>query len=355
MATTGLGTILAPAGCSTHADAGRGQPRIAGQTAPMSNATALLVFAVGVSVASASAHASGALERADSLWDRRADGHVEAKAQPEPIGSAVEAYREALRAAPDDLEAHWKLQRALWFAGHYATPDRAAERRLYEEAIAIGEDSLRVLASRVGGREAFEALSPDALREQVAARDRSDAAHFYFWHAVNLGAWARRAGLLQAVRAGVAGRMHEATLRSIALDPDVEQGGAIRLLSRLHAEIPKVPLLSGWVDHERALPLAERVAAEYPSHPGNPFLLGLTLFERAPGRRQEAIELLERTAELEPRADHVVEDVSIRLEAREKLAESAPSERSTRSDPSSGSPAQEFPPRDSRPADPSAS
>jgi hypothetical protein len=176
-----------------------------------------------------------------------------------------------------------------------------------------------VLASRVGGREAFDALSPNALREQVAARDRSDAAHFYFWHAVNLGAWARRAGLLQAVRAGVAGRMHEATLRSIELDPDVEQGGAIRLLSRLHAEIPKVPLLSGWVDHERALPLAERVAAEYPNHPGNAFLLGLTLLERVPERRGEAIALLERTAALEPRADHVAEDVSIRIEAREKL------------------------------------
>ena len=143
--------------------------------------------------------------------------------------------------------------------------------------------------------------------------------------------------------------MHEATLRSIALDPDVEQGGAIRLLSRLHAEIPKVPLLSGWVDHERALPLAERVAAEYPNHPGNSFLLGLTLFERAPGRRQEAVELLERTAELEPRADHVVEDVSIRLEAREKLAESAPSERGARSDSSSGSPARDAGSRKSAP------
>lgn len=277
------------------------------------------LVALALLALAAPALASPALERGDALWDRRAEGQADAKAKPEPIGSAVTAYREALRADPDGLEAHWKLQRALWFAGHYATPDRAEERKLYEEAIAIGEDSLRVIAERVGGREALESLSADALRERLAARDRSDAAHFYFWQAVNLGAWARRAGLLQAVRAGVANRMHEATLRSIALDPDVEQGGAIRLLSRLHAEIPKVPLFSGWVDHDRALPLAERVAAEYPGHPGNPFLLGLTLLERVPARRSEAIELLERTAALEPRADHVVEDVSIRIEAREKL------------------------------------
>jgi hypothetical protein len=267
----------------------------------------------------APAFASAALERGDALWERRAEGQADAKARPEPIGSAVRAYREALAEQPDGLEAHWKLQRALWFAGHYATPDRRQERALYEEAIAIGEDSLRVLAERAGGRDALEALAPEALSERLAPHDRSDAAHFYFWHAVNLGAWARRAGLLEAVRAGVASRMHGATLRSIALDPSVEQGGAIRLLSRMHAEIPKVPLLSGWVDPGRALPLAERAAAEYPAHPGNPFLLGLTLLERVPERRSEAIELIERTASLEPRADHVVEDFSIRVEAREKL------------------------------------
>lgn len=279
-----------------------------------------LVAAAALSLFGASpALASAALERGDALWDRRAEGQVDAKAKPEPIGSAVRSYREALQQDPDGLEAHWKLQRALWFAAHYATPDRDAECRLYGEAIAIGDDALRVLAERVGGREALEARSPEALREALAPSERSAAAHLSFWNAVNLGAWARCAGLVQAVRAGVANRMHEATLRSLALDPGVEQGGAIRLLSRLNAELPKVPLLSGWVDRARALPLAERAVAEFPGHPGNPFLLGLTLLERVPERRSEAIELLERTALLEPRADQMVEDLSIRSEAREVL------------------------------------
>jgi tetratricopeptide (TPR) repeat protein len=276
------------------------------------------LLALGVAFASI-ARASAELGRGDALWERRAEGQVDAKAKPEPIRAAVDAYRAALRADPDGLEAHWKLQRALWFLAHYATTDTAEAQRLYEEAIATGEDSLRVLALRTGDRDALDALSPEALREKLSAADRRDAAHFYFWHAVNLGAWARGAGLLDAVRAGVANRMHAATLCSIALDPDVEQGGALRLLSRLHAELPRVPLLSGWVDHDRALPLAEQVAADYPHHPGNAFLLGLTLLEKVPGRRDEALTLLERTATLEPRADHLVEDVSIRIEAREKL------------------------------------
>src|SRR5512147_1183101 len=98
--------------------------------------------ALGILVLAAPAPASPALERGDALWGRRAEGQTEAQARPEPIGAAVESY----------LEAHWKLQRALWFAGYFATRDRDAERRLYEEAIAIGEDSLRVLASRAGGK-----------------------------------------------------------------------------------------------------------------------------------------------------------------------------------------------------------
>jgi tetratricopeptide (TPR) repeat protein len=237
------------------------------------------------------------LARADALWERRAEGQIDAVARPEPIRAAIEAYEAALEASPGNLEAHWKLQRALWFCADFATPDPGLERRLYERALAAAERAFTLLP----------------------AADRSDAAHLYFWSAINLGAWSRLAGLLRAVRAGVAGRLHEAALRSIELDPDVEQGGAIRLLSRLHSELPRVPLLSGWVDHAQAVPLAERVLAQYPDHPGNPYLLGLALLDHAPGRRSEALALLERTAALEPRPDHVVEDVAIRSAARERL------------------------------------
>jgi hypothetical protein len=162
------------------------------------------------------------------------------------------------------------------------------------------------------------------LRARLSASDAHDAASLYFWSAVNLGAWARQAGLFEAVRAGVANRLREQTERSIALDPGVEQGGAIRLLSRLHSELPRVPLLSGWVDHAQAVPLAERAVAQYPGHPGNPYLLGLALLAHAPERRSEALELISRTAAIEPRPDHLLEDLAIKTAAREKLEEPGP-------------------------------
>jgi hypothetical protein len=271
------------------------------------------------------------LARADALWAERADGQRDGKARAEPIGAAIAAYEAALAAQPDSLEAHWKLLRALWFSAEFASDDVELERRTYERGLEVAERAYAVLAARVGGADALAAAAPDALRVRLAERDHGDAAQLYFWSAIHLGAWSRLAGLLRAVRAGVATRLHDATLRSIALDPDVEQGGAIRLLSRLHSELPRVPLLSGWVDHARAVPLAERALAEYPDHPGNAYLLALALLSNAPERRAEALALIERTARLDPRVDHVVEDIALREAARERLQEELRAASSARS------------------------
>jgi hypothetical protein len=281
---------------------------------------ALVVVAALGTLTPASAGARVELERADALWARRAEGQIDGRARPERASAAVAAYEAALAEAPGDLEAHWKLLRALWFSAAFSAADAAAERRLYEQALAASERAFAVLAEQVGGPQALEGARPEALRLR-SPEARRDAAELYFWHAVNLGAWSRNAGLLRAVQAGVANRLHDAVLRSIALDPDVEEGGAIRLLSRLHSELPRVPLLSGWVDPGRAVPLAERAAAEYPGHPGNSYLLGLALLAHAPERRDEALARVEAAALLEPRSEQILEDLAVRADARERLSD----------------------------------
>jgi uncharacterized protein YbjT (DUF2867 family) len=284
--------------------------------AAMRRVAAALLLLLCIPGASASA---SELARADALWARRAEGQVNAVARPEPVRAAIDGYQRAIEAEPERLEGYWKLMRALWFSADFASADPADERRLYEQAHAVAERAFALLEGRVGGREALDDLTPEELRARLDAADHHDAAQLYFWHAVNLGAWSRIAGLLQAVRTGVANRVHTATLRSIALDRGVEQGGAIRLLSRLHSELPRVPLLSGWVDPTKAVPLAERARIEHPQHPGNAYLLGLAILSNAPERRAEALRLIEGTATLEPRSDQVVEDVAIRIDARELL------------------------------------
>jgi hypothetical protein len=258
---------------------------------------------------------SAEIARGDAAWARRAVGQVDGRARPEPVREAIAAYEAAVATRPRDLEARWKLVRALWFAGE------AEERGAYERARAFAEPAVDSLSARLGSPSPEEASArPDALRAKLTDAERSDAAHLYFWAAVGVGAWSRSAGLLDAVRAGAASRLHVYTVLSIALDPSVEGGGALRLLSRIHAELPRVPLLSGFVDRSRALPLASRAAAEYPEHPGNHYLVGLTLLELAPERRAEGLRLVREAAALAPRPEQLVEDTALRIGARSRLA-----------------------------------
>jgi len=281
---------------------------------------------IALSILLSAPAATANLARGDAAWARRAEGHAGGKARPEPVGEALAAYEAALAARPDALEPRWKLVRALWFQGEFASASEAAARAAYERAIALAEPAVTQVGARLGTPSPERAaLRPAALRARLEPDELHDAAQLYFWAAVGLGAWSRSAGLLEAVRAGVAGRLHEYTEISIALDPSVEGGGALRLLAHLHAALPRVPLLSGFVDRTRALPLAARAAAEYPEHPGNPYLVALTLLELAPERRAEALRLVEQTASLEPRPEQLVEDTALRLGARARLeAEGGP-------------------------------
>ena len=166
-------------------------------------------------------------------------------------------------------------------------------------------------------------MDPDAIRARLAAADVSprDVARLYFWSAINWGAWSRNAGLLNAVRQGVANRIHRYTLITIALEPEYDEGGAFRLLGRLHAELPRVPFVSGWVDRDQALPLIERAYAMAPVNPGNRLLLALTLLDLAPERGGEALDLLDQVQRLTPRPSMRIEDLAMRKEARDRLTE----------------------------------
>ena len=116
--------------------------------------------------------------------------------------------------------------------------------------------------------------------------------------------------------------MHEYASLSAELEPGYYRGGALRLLARLHAKLPKVPFVSGWVDRALAIPAAERALSTNPDDSGNQLLMALTLIDLAPeDRGAEARDLLLRVADAEPRADLLVEDLTVQAAARKRLAE----------------------------------
>ena len=243
-----------------------------------------------------------ALARGDRAWEGRGvalDASGE-RAEPSAVLEAIEAYGQALDAEPDSLEARWKRLRALHYSVDFSSLDESARDANAEAAIELAKASLDLL-DRVEG----------------ASYDR---ARVYFWSSI---AWAMRAdrvGLLTLVREGVAGRIRDYARLSIDLDESVDGGGALRLLSHLHRNLPRVPFVSGWVDRDEAMPLAERAVALDPTHPGSQLILALTILDLEPARVAEARAALDRVASSAPRAAYRVEDLRLRAQAKERLA-----------------------------------
>jgi tetratricopeptide (TPR) repeat protein len=260
--------------------------------------------------------------RGDSAWARRAEGHREGRPQSGAILEAVRSYESALGARPESLEARWKLLRALHFAGDFASEDGQEKRRIFARGGEVSEQGIALLADQVSFGVRLEEMDPERIgsRLEAAGIPTSDVARLYFWSAIHWGAWSRSVGLLGAVRQGVANRLHRYALVAIALEPELEEGGAFRLLGRLHAELPRVPFVSGWVDRDQALPMIERAYAMAPANPGNRLLLALTLLDLAPKRAREAQALLQQVEALEPRPSMRIEDLALRREARKRLA-----------------------------------
>jgi len=259
--------------------------------------------------------------RGDSAWARRAEGERDGRPLPGPILEAVRSYESALGARPESLEARWKLLRALHFAGDFASQDEEEKRRIFDRARDVSETGLALLADQVASGVRLDEMDPDGIGSWLEAADipPSDVARLYFWSAINWGTWSRNAGLLDAVRQGVANRLHRYTLITIALEPEYEEGGAFRLLGSLHAQLPRVPFVSGWVDRDQSVPLVERAYAMAPAHPGNRLLLALTLLDLAPERRDEALDLLKQVEGLTPHPSMRIEELAMRKQARDRL------------------------------------
>lgn len=259
-------------------------------------------LAIGLLICLSGRPLDAQLTAGDLAWAERAvilDGQL---ATPERVEAAILAYRQVIASDPYRLEARWKLLRALHYAVDFTTlPDEVKQERL-DEAIDLAE----------AGRESTGDASGDTSGD-------ADRARVLFWSAIAWGMRAQRVGPVTIVRKGVATRMHDLARESLALDPSVDDGGALRLLSRLHSSMPRLPFISGWVRRELALPLAQQAYELDTTHPGNGLILSLALIERAPDQWEEASQLLQEILHTSPRPDFLVEDLAIRAQAGKQL------------------------------------
>lgn len=281
-----------------------------------------LVLVLALLVASAGgATLLAAIARGDEAYSGRAASLEGERADPAAIEVSIAAYREALAADGERIDTRWRLLRSLYYRGDFANVPPETKRSSFEAGRALSEESVALLTERLGGDPLHELDEAERrVRLRAAGVSPSDAARLYFWAAVHWGAWSRDAGLLESVRRGVANRVHDYALVCTDLEPGYERAGAHRLLARMHATLPKVPFVSGWVDRSRAIPEAERALVIAPEDPGNRYLLAITLLDLAPGRSAEARAALREVAVAEPRPELLVEDLTVVRLARERLA-----------------------------------
>jgi tetratricopeptide (TPR) repeat protein len=260
------------------------------------------------------------IEAGDRAWERRAEGAEGDRAAAGPIAEAIAAYQRAVESAPEDLEALWKLERALHFQGEFTGLPATDRERTWERGTELAERALAVLHR---GDAEWRSREPAAIAARIDAAQRSIGATIHFWAAVHWGLWGETKGSLAAVQKGIAKRIRDHARIAIALDETVEHGGPHRLLGRLHAVAPRVPLFTGWVSRDQAVAELERAVAIAPTDLTNRLYLAEVRLEHVPERREQARAEIAAVIAATPDAANLVEDRRTQADARATLAKTS--------------------------------
>ncbi|HEV7667882.1 MAG TPA: hypothetical protein VGS22_05120 [Thermoanaerobaculia bacterium] len=283
--------------------------------------TSLRCFTRSLAVALALSAASGclfaqaeAIAEGDAAFARRAEGAKGARALPGPIDQAIAGYEKALKAKPGQLEASWKLLRALHFKGEYVATASEAKQAAFGRGKQVVEAAIDELGKRAGGRAKFDAMAPAAAAKALAGVP--EAPYVFLWGAVDWGLWGDAFGKLAAARQGVGDKVRRYGEIVLAIDPRFDEAGGHRLLGRLHTLAPKVPFITGWVDRDLAIDHLKKAVAIAPQNPYNQLYLADALLQYRSAAKAEAVAILKRLTAQKPSAERPVEDAAPIAEAK---------------------------------------
>lgn len=253
------------------------------------------------------------VSQGDAAWAQRA--------QAGKIDEAIAAYERALKAEPESLDAAWKLLRALHFKGDYVVRTPEEKQKVFGRGRDVAEAALDRIARRAGGRKRLDAMAPREAARVLAGVPQAKPVHL--WAAVHWGLWGDSFGRLAAARQGVGDHVRRSAEILVALDESYEEGAGHRILGRLHTLAPKVPLVTGWVDRDKAVAELRRAAVLGPDNFLNHLYLAEALLEHQSERAGEARDILRRLTARRPSPERIVEDERALADARALLARSA--------------------------------
>ncbi|MFK7896795.1 MAG: hypothetical protein AB8G23_13215 [Myxococcota bacterium] len=258
-----------------------------------------------------------------SLWSERAPALEDGLAPPAPSEKAIQtclAEAKAAASLASKIPSTWRAMRSAHYLSAFTSAADSEKVSALENAATLADQSLEDLAAALGESELLKWKGAElATRLERKGFDPDDVARLHFWTAIVWGAKGQSAGLLAIVRDGVANRMHDNARIAVRLDPSIDRGGAYRLLSRLNADLPRVPFISGWVDREKALPQAKKALAQGPTEPGNQLILALALLDQEEKSGSEIRALLRSATSAAPRPSLRAEDWAVQKQAQEVL------------------------------------
>jgi len=230
----------------------------------------------------------------DQHWAARAEGHQGGRAQATHIDAAIAAYQRAIAQNPNDLEARWKLLRAIRFKGAYVAATNDAKKLVYAEGKKAGEAALAV-AKRLDKRA-------------------PGVAEVYLWDSILWGEWALAYGKMAAVREGAADRIRSEATTAMQINPNLEGGTPARVLGRLHDQTPRVPFITGWASSKEAVRfLRESLKAD----PANK--ITKVFLAEALGKSSEAVALLREVVKAPNDPQYEVEQAAATEDAQALL------------------------------------
>jgi hypothetical protein len=259
----------------------------------------------------ASPPARQALAEGDTHYARRAEGARGGTADLAPIDAAIADYRRAQALDPAAYEPPARLLRALFFRGGFCGLAGRQQIQVFEQAKQLADQTVRRLDADVGrvrGR-----VRPDS------ARRVAPAAEIYLWAAIAWGQWSMDHKVAAAWQ-GAASKVRDMATASLEIDPGTEQGGAHLLLGRLHAEAPRIPMLTMWIARAKAVAHLRAGLALASDNRACQYFLADALLRFAAPAREEAQALLRRCATRAARPDYAVEDAHYAELARGRLA-----------------------------------
>ncbi|UOA10819.1 hypothetical protein KKZ03_12710 [Methylobacter sp. S3L5C] len=150
------------------------------------------------------------------------------------------------------------------------THDSAAHRT------ALGSHICMHLAERETNQENREKLAAEGVSfaETALAHGGTGEGAVHYYLAANLGMAVREHPTLAI---GNLGRLEDEMKQALALSPDLDHGGPLRLLGMLYLKAPTWP--NGIGDRDKALELLGKAVKEHPEHPLNHLFYAQALWD----------------------------------------------------------------------------